>query len=47
MKNYIKDMREKIGHKPIVMSGVGLIIYKDNKIWYSDFDGFKWCVYYR
>ena len=32
MKNYIKDIREKIGHKPIVMSGVGLIICKDNKI---------------
>lgn len=32
MKNYIKVMREKIGHKPIIMPGVGLIIYKDNKI---------------
>ena len=28
MKNYIKVMREKIGHKPIIMPGVGLIIYK-------------------
>lgn len=32
MKNYIKDIREKIGHQPIIMSGVGLIICKDNKI---------------
>lgn len=32
MKNYIKDIREKIGHKPIVMSGVGLIICQNNKI---------------
>lgn len=32
MKNYIKDMREKIGHKPIVVSAIGLIICKDNKI---------------
>ena len=32
MKNYIKDIRKKIGHQPIIMSGVGLIICKDNKI---------------
>jgi 8-oxo-dGTP pyrophosphatase MutT (NUDIX family) len=32
MKNYIKNIREKIGHKPIIMSGVGLIICKDNKV---------------
>ena len=32
MKNYIKDIRKKIGHQRIIMSGVGLIICKDNKI---------------
>lgn len=32
MKEYIKNLREKIGHKPIMISTVGLIICKDNKI---------------
>ena len=32
MSNYIKDLREKIGHDPIFMPATGAIIYKNGKV---------------
>lgn len=32
MDKYVKDMREKIGHMPMFMPVVSLVIYKDGKV---------------
>lgn len=32
VSDYIKTMREKIGHNPMIMPTAGVIIYKDNKV---------------
>lgn len=32
MKEYVKYIREYIGHKPLLLCGASIIIYKDNKV---------------
>ncbi len=32
MTGYLKELREKVGHRPIIVGGAGAIIYKDHQI---------------
>ena len=32
MNNYIKTMREKVGHDMLIMVGAGVFVYKDGKV---------------
>ncbi len=46
MADYIKDIREKIGHDMIFMPAAGAILYKDGKILLQQRqDNGKWAIH--